>query len=140
VFSRLTQENETLINEVQKLAFGTQIDFFQPFFQGLYLEDELGLLAYVCGQVVFETGDLDYFWIRPSHRQAGLGSKLLSAFIQLVKEAGAERLLLEVRESNLAARRLYEKAGFEIISERKNYYPDGEKALINCLELGDFNG
>lgn len=38
-------------------------------------------------------------------------------------------ILLEVGSSNHAARRLYEKFGFEIQGVRKNYYPSGDSAL-----------
>lgn len=40
---------------------------------------------------------------------------------------------LEVHEKNLAAQKIYLKVGFEQISLRKNYYPDGGSALIYCI-------
>ena len=55
--------------------------------------------------------------IAPAFRQLGLASVLLSSELQL-----GSTYLLEVRESNTAARRLYEKFGFREISRRTNYY------------------
>mgnify|MGYP002582415600 FL=1 len=44
-------------------------------------------------------------------------------------------MTLEVRESNLAARRLYEKNGFEIVGKRKNYY---EKPAEDAILMSKF--
>ena len=55
-------------------------------------------------------------------RKAGLGQKLLEAGIQEAAAKGVERILLEVRQSNKAAIRLYEKNGFQTIGLRKSYY------------------
>ena len=53
--------------------------------------------------------------------------------------AGAVRLFLEVAEDNVAARALYERAGFGQIGRRKAYYaaPDGGRtdALVLALDL-----
>ncbi len=51
---------------------------------------------------------------------------------------GATRVALEVRTSNVAARRLYEGFGFYQVGRRKGYYFDtGEDALLMEAPLGD---
>jgi ribosomal-protein-alanine N-acetyltransferase len=50
----------------------------------------------------------------------------------------AEVCFLEVRRSNSGAISLYESMGFSVVSERKNYYPNGgnnEDALIMTCEF-----
>ena len=66
--------------------------------------------------------------IHPSQQGKGLGYELLDYSIQLLKNNPIQ-IFLEVRESNLAAIRLYEKTDFHQIDLRKNYYPnlDGSK-------------
>jgi ribosomal-protein-alanine N-acetyltransferase len=59
-----------------------------------------------------------------SARRRGLGSRLLGEFLNLVRERGGSEVYLEVRESNLAARRLYEKWAFVETGKRKAYYHD----------------
>ena len=52
---------------------------------------------------------------------------------KLVSEIEKENLsflTLEVRESNVRARKLYEKFGFKIVGERKNYYDNNETAIL----------
>jgi [ribosomal protein S18]-alanine N-acetyltransferase len=60
---------------------------------------------------------------------------LLLAFLDLASERGAHEATLEVRLSNLPARRLYEKFGFRPVGLRPRYYSDnGEDALIMTTE------
>lgn len=60
----------------------------------------------------------------------GIGGQLLQeAFGQLDFSSG-DQVFLEVREGNSRARRFYEHHGFESYSIRKNYYSDGENAVL----------
>ena len=64
-------------------------------------------------------------------RRRGLGSPLLGSFLDLVRSRGGIEVYLEVRESNRAARALYEKWAFQEAGRRKSYYRDpDEDALV----------
>ncbi len=64
-------------------------------------------------------------------RRRGLGSRLLGEFLDLVRSRCGTDVYLEVRESNRAARALYEKWGFLETGIRKSYYQGPEEdALI----------
>lgn len=56
------------------------------------------------------------------HRR-GFGAELLRFMLKLVQDYGAQRVLLEVRPTNAAARGLYAHAGFNQIGVRRGYYP-----------------
>jgi len=58
---------------------------------------------------------------RPWQRQ-GHAARLLEFFLQAGRSWGSERAVLEVRESNLAAIRLYEKFAFRSVGRRSDYY------------------
>ena len=58
---------------------------------------------------------LDLLYVRPAARGRGLGTELLRAAAEHVREAGAGTLALEVLESNAGARRLYERLGFRTV-------------------------
>ena len=60
----------------------------------------------------------------------GVGQLLLGALMHHAHLAGCRRILLEVRAGNLTAMHLYRKAGFEQMSRRSRYYPDGEDAIV----------
>lgn len=71
-------------------------------------------------------------------QRQGLGNLLLRHFIGHARGSGAAVLLLEVRPSNVPARRLYAAAGFRQVGLRKGYYPamaGREDALVLELPL-----
>ena len=70
-----------------------------------------------------------------SYRRRGVAELLLTAAIELALEHEAQLVTLEVRESNLAARTLYEKYGFAKVGLRHRYYTEtGENAVIMSTE------
>jgi [ribosomal protein S18]-alanine N-acetyltransferase len=71
------------------------------------------------------------FAVHPAWRRQRIGERLLLAFLDLAIDRGAHEATLEVRLSNLAARKLYEKYGFRPVGLRPRYYSDDhEDALI----------
>ncbi|MBI3961103.1 MAG: ribosomal protein S18-alanine N-acetyltransferase [Chloroflexi bacterium] len=72
--------------------------------------------------------------VRPDFRGQGIGRWLLLHLLAEARGEGCDSVVLEVRPSNEAALRLYEKLGFVMISRRKRYYPDKEDALVLMLE------
>jgi len=70
--------------------------------------------------------------VHPNHQRFGLGSDLLRFFLGQAKAADAERIFLEVRQTNQAALALYNRAGFKAVGLRRNYYraPDGREDAI----------
>ena len=61
--------------------------------------------------------------VRPESQRQGVGEKLLVHLTTLARRHDAEIIFLEVRESNAAARSLYDKMGFNELGTRKDYYP-----------------
>jgi ribosomal-protein-alanine N-acetyltransferase len=75
------------------------------------------------------------FATRRTWRRQGIGERLLLALLDLARVRGAREATLEVRPSNTAARRLYEKYGFRNAGVRPRYYSDNhEDALIMTTE------
>ena len=71
------------------------------------------------------------FAVHPLWRRQHVADRLLLAMLDLAIDGGAHEATLEVRLSNLPARRLYEKFGFRPVGLRPRYYSDnGEDALI----------
>jgi len=75
------------------------------------------------------------FAVHPAWRRRRIGERLLLAFLDLARDRRAREATLEVRLSNLPARRLYEKYGFRPVGLRPRYYSDNnEDALIMTTE------
>ncbi len=92
-------------------------------------------VAYGCVQCAGEDCDLLIIAVLPEYRGNGIGKTLLKRLLSGAKRRGARRMLLEVRESNVVAQELYRSQGFEFLSVRKKYYPDGENALVMAKKL-----
>ena len=90
----------------------------------LWLVAEQGdtLLGYIGSQSVPPEADLMNLAVAPEARRQGIAEALVHALEAALREKGTESLTLEVRVSNLPARTLYEKLGFEPVGLRKNYY------------------
>ncbi len=89
------------------------------------------LVAYALVFCLFEEAELQNIAVSPSFRRKGLGRALLRHCTRLASEKGAQRLLLEVRTGNSAAKNLYETEGFVSYAFRKNYYKNPtENALL----------
>ncbi|MFH1662472.1 MAG: ribosomal protein S18-alanine N-acetyltransferase [Chloroflexota bacterium] len=73
--------------------------------------------------------------VRKAYRRRGIGELLLINLINMTLKKGSDIITLEVRRSNEAAQKLYEKYGFEIKGTRRGYYlDDREDAVIMTAE------
>jgi len=68
-------------------------------------------------------------------RRRGVGKLLLMELIARLSRSGVKRIVLEVRKSNIEAKRLYHKFGFKKKKEITGYYKDGETAEVMELTL-----
>lgn len=74
--------------------------------------------------------------VAPEMRGRGIGRFLLKKMIEEGISSGSGSVWLEVRPSNLAARKLYGRMGFREVARRRRYYRDtSEDALVMALEL-----
>jgi [ribosomal protein S18]-alanine N-acetyltransferase len=81
--------------------------------------------------VMVDEAHITTFAVDPRWRRRGIGEWMLLGLIDRALERGAREATLEVRLSNMPARRLYEKYGFRPVGIRPRYYSDnGEDALI----------
>jgi ribosomal-protein-alanine N-acetyltransferase len=101
-------------------------------------EIENRIVSYgIVGMIVDEAHILNLS-VCADYQGQGLGRELLTYIMGMIKRAGAERALLEVRVSNQVARNLYQSIGFEEIGLRKGYYPDHdgrEDAIVLAKRL-----
>lgn len=87
--------------------------------------------GFVIAREVAAEWELENIAVAPDLQGEGVGAGLLKASMEEIRGAGGTKLMLEVRESNLAARRLYERAELEVCGRRKQYYQQPpEDALL----------
>ena len=66
----------------------------------------------------------------PDSELLSIATKRNAQKILALVDEGGDSVFLEVRENNANARHFYERHGFEPYSVRKNYYSDGETAIL----------
>ena len=93
------------------------------------------IVAYGGIWLLVDEAHITTFAVHPRYRRRKIGERLLIALLDLAEDRHAREATLEVRLSNLPARRLYEKYGFRPVGIRPRYYSDNnEDALIMTTE------
>ncbi len=69
-------------------------------------------------------------------RRKGTATRLMESIYRLLKDALPEKILLELKASNTPAGKFYRSLGFEKTGTRKNYYGNGEDAILMEKKIG----
>jgi len=94
------------------------------------------IVAYACLWRVEEEIAINDFAVHPEARRRGFGSWFLGELLREAAEHGCTEATLEVRPSNVAARRLYERHGFRETGRRPKYYArEDEDAIVMGADL-----
>lgn len=124
-----------LINDIGKTIKDNFVQYYS--LKDLINKEYVNIIVYeeecIKGFIYYEDhiDYIDLMAIAVSESNKGIGYSLLS---YLIKISSGKRIILEVRENNEYALKLYKKCGFKEITRRKKYY-DGIDAIImevNC--------
>jgi ribosomal-protein-alanine N-acetyltransferase len=96
----------------------------------LVIEEETAVHGFLVARVVDREWEIENIAVCGPARRRGLGTRLLGEFLDAARAEGADAVFLEARESNHAARALYEKWAFVESGRRKHYYRDPEEDAI----------
>ncbi len=124
--------------EIERMCFRTPWHE-NAFYNELHHQPACYLVAKVGGRVagyagmwvIMDEAHITTLAVHPHHRRHHIGERLLLGLLECAIARRARHATLEVRETNVAAQRLYTKYGFYTVAIRKGYYADtGEDALI----------
>jgi [ribosomal protein S18]-alanine N-acetyltransferase len=102
----------------------------------LVIEETVGVQGFLVAKEVTGEWEIENIAVAGAARRRGLGTRLLGAFLDDARTEGASAVFLEVRESNHAARLLYEKWAFVESGRRPRYYTQPqEDAIVYRLSL-----
>ncbi|HSJ25210.1 MAG TPA: ribosomal protein S18-alanine N-acetyltransferase [Longimicrobiales bacterium] len=94
-------------------------------------EADSAVVGYAVYWTVLDQSELGNVAVAPAWRGRGIGDMLVAEVVRRAGQAGVREVFLEVRPSNAAARRLYERFGFAQVGRRRNYYQSPvEDALV----------
>ncbi|HBH61797.1 MAG TPA: ribosomal-protein-alanine N-acetyltransferase [Nitrospiraceae bacterium] len=100
------------------------------------------IVGYICVRSILDVTHVMDVAVTPRLKRTGIGGLLLSNALQELRRVRPDinLITLEVRESNIAAVKLYEKYGFREIGRRRGYYTKPiEDALIMELDMNEDN-
>jgi len=145
VIRKMLMSDLPQVLEIERISFTTPWDI-NSFRYELQHDDTIlkvatfdnKIIGYVCVRTILDVTHILNIAVLPEFRRRGIGSMLLEDALQELKRLRADIniITLEVRESNTAAIKLYEKFGFKIMGRRHGYYTKpSEDAIIMALEL-----
>lgn len=104
----------------------------------LVAEKGLDFAGYISLNTAADEGYINNIAVAKEYRRQGIAERLLSALNKKAEKQGLQFLSLEVRESNEAAIKLYEKCGYKNMGVRKNFYENPrENAIIMTKMMRD---
>jgi len=113
---------------------GELVNQFANYFV-IEVEGQIG--AYAGIWCVFEDAHITNVAVAPEYRRQGLGRKLMEALLAQARAKGCQRVLLEVRPSNLAAINLYRGFGFLPGGVPRGYYTDNQRSALFLVKYLD---
>ena len=121
-------ENESFIKPFKKENFLYELNE-NPFsrFYKLVINNEI--IGFLLLYVTFDSSSIVQIAIKKDKRNQGFAGFLLRNVEKLLIKEEVSFITLEVRVSNIPARKLYKKLGYEEINIKKGYYEDGEDAI-----------
>jgi ribosomal-protein-alanine N-acetyltransferase len=101
-----------------------------------FIAVEVSSLAngFVLARVAADEAEILTIAVRPNARRRGIARALMEAASAQAKKMGARTMFLEVGETNVPARGLYESLGFAEAGRRKDYY-GAENGLVLKAQL-----
>ena len=97
-------------------------------------EDDRGPAGFTLVRCVADEAELLLIAVDPACQRSGIGQSLLDDFIKTVRNWGATRLHLEVRDGNPAVA-MYQAAGFVPAGRRRNYYHGTDGRAYDAVTL-----
>lgn len=105
--------------------------------QSLVLDHEGRLIGFLIYRNIGGDFEIIQLALNKAYQRQGLASMMIDFMIQDAQSSHIEFIYLEVEMDNLPALNLYKKYGFEAIHQRKNYYGQGQNAIVMRKEMSN---
>ena len=140
----MREEDLDVVAEIEKASFPSpwSLEIYREeltennFAHYYVIENERGVVGFIGAWIIFDEIQVTNFAVLPSERTQGYGHMLFQYLINKALLKGGRLMSLEVRESNIAAQKLYQSFGLKKAGIRKRYYTDNnEDAIVMWVEL-----
>lgn len=139
----MTIDDLDAVIEIEKAAFSDPFnrELFEKYlsqesFQSWVAIKDDSIVGYSTFVRAADEIDLLNIAVKGSHRQQGIASQIMQKILEVARTKSVRAIFLEVRPSNLAAIKFYDRLGFQKVGVRRKYYRDnGEDALVYMKDM-----
>ncbi|QKG85424.1 ribosomal protein S18-alanine N-acetyltransferase [Kroppenstedtia pulmonis] len=133
----LQVEHASFTTPWTRQAFYNELAYNQ-FARYIVVEKDRKVIGYGGSWIILDEAHITNIAIHPDYQGVGIGNATLDFLMEAARQAGAEKMTLEVRVSNHVAQSLYKKKGFVETGIRPGYYTDNqEDAIIMWVKLNE---
>lgn len=142
---KMSEQDIPSVMEIERLCFSDspwpREEFLyelkeNPFSVLCVSEKENRIAGFIDWWILYEKAQVANIAVHPEFRKQGIAREMLKNCIRDAEKKGCETLSLEVRTGNEPAIVLYHSFGFIDAAIRRNYYENGEDAILMVLPLG----
>ena len=94
---------------------------------GMVAEDEEGVVGFMIYELHKNRLHVLNFAVHPDHRRGGVGKAMIAKLLGKLSHERRNRIMLEVRETNLDAQLFFKSIGFKAISVLRDFYDDTDE-------------
>ena len=134
----LAIENESFTSPWSRTSF---VDAFNSDTVNIFalLDNNSHVIGFACLLLIDFEAELLNIAVKPDSRNKGYGHALMEHVDKYCTERNVETAYLEIRQSNISAKRLYNKFGFTEIGVRKKYYSSPVEDAILMQKIFKYN-
>ncbi len=101
-------------------------------------EETTIIVAYAVMLHMYEQGEIAKVAVAPAYHRQGIATEIVNWLIKIANHEDVETIFLDVRESNEAARKLYERVGFVQYDTTEGFYKNPPEASVKMrYDIGE---
>ncbi|WP_457569328.1 ribosomal protein S18-alanine N-acetyltransferase [Desulfurobacterium sp.] len=130
------EEVEKLLRQIPTYTGNVKKDFFSQLYRGKVALTDGKIVGFVLYWILEDEVEIHTVIVDKNYRKRSIGTALMASVIdELASLQKPLAVFLEVSEKNIPALTLYQRFGFKKVAVRKNYYKNGDNALVLMLKI-----
>ena len=142
----MTLDDLVVIEKMEQELFGIsawrledyRTDLLDNPYSSYYVVEKNGEILGYCGYfALYENAEILTIGVTKAHQGQGYARMMMDIMLEGAKNKKASMMSLEVRVDNDIAQHVYTNLGFKYGGKRKNYYGEGEDALVMWVNFNE---
>ncbi|WP_456397636.1 ribosomal protein S18-alanine N-acetyltransferase [Desulfurobacterium sp.] len=130
------EDVEKLLKQIPTYTGNIKRDFFSKLYTGKVVLADGKIVGFVLYWILESEVEIHAIIVDKNHRKRNIGTALMASVIDEIASLHKPfTIFLEVSEKNIPAIKLYQQFKFKKVAVRKNYYKNGDNALVLMLKI-----